>query len=423
VFYAEKKRTIYHTGFKLPSEGGVLTLVNPAGLEVDRVTFVRQEPNVSFGRYRDALSTFVYNPYPSPGSPNTDNGPIPPTGEFTGVVSETLLPGQRVQFHLVARDDVGLADVTLVYQRLDNPNSPVQRVVMYDDGLHNDGASGDAVYGAQLDHVLPTGAELQFYFEVADVANEVLFLPENPLFVRPGEPLRAYSLGIGYPRPPLEVSELVAFNSTGLEDETGQTPDWVEIRNCSAEPVALHGLSVCEGLGDQDRFDFPPDIFLHPGEALVLFADDQPSAGPWHAPFVLGREGGQVMITGRTPHGARTLVDSVRYGPQRADIAYARLGCGGLWRATTPTPGGQNIRGQWTGLVFQEDTTPYFTFGFATEPSYYYQVEYNDSLDPRDWLSLPPVPGTGIEQTISQPIVPNRFYRVRVDSLEGFGIR
>jgi hypothetical protein len=149
----------------------------------------------------------------------------------------------------------------------------------------------------------------------------------------------------------------------------------------------------------------------------VFFADDDVGQGPLHASFRLGRTGGQLMLLGQTPHGAQTLVDWVQYGAQRSDVAYARLGYGGRWHQTTPTPSRQNIRGAWTGMVYTDEVSEQtrFIFGFATQHSYYYHVEYTDILDPSVWHTLPSVAGNGVEHTVNQPMAPNRFYRVRVD--------
>jgi hypothetical protein len=46
------------------------------------------------------------------------------------------------------------------------------------------------------------------------------------------------------PRLPSEISEIVADNATGLRDENGGTADWLEIRNCSDEPLSLTGVSL-----------------------------------------------------------------------------------------------------------------------------------------------------------------------------------
>ena len=55
-----------------------------------------------------------------------------------------------------------------------------------------------------------------------------------------------------------------------------------------------------------------------------------------------------------------------------------------------------------------------FTFGFATHTNHYYSVEFIHSLSNGAWIVMPAVPGTETEQSLTQPIEPTRFFRVRV---------
>src|SRR6185369_5826846 len=99
----------------------------------------------------------------------------------------------------------------------------------------------------------------------------------------------------------------------------------------------------------------------------------------------------------------------VKFGPQLPDRAWARLGASGPWRATTPTPGAQNLTGAWAVLIQTNGT---FTFGFATQTNHSYTVEFIDSLSAGAWIVMPPVAGTGAEQSLTQPLEPTRFFRV-----------
>ena len=49
------------------------------------------------------------------------------------------------------------------------------------------------------------------------------------------------------------------------------------------------------------------------------------------------------MIT--APHGALQAIDAFDFGPQEADRAIARQGCGGKWAPAAPTPGAENVPG------------------------------------------------------------------------------
>ena len=70
----------------------------------------------------------------------------------------------------------------------------------------------------------------------------------------------------------------------------------------------------------------------------VLFVD---------ASFQINRDGDQFMRTGTGPFGSRTLVNYAASPALARNEAYARLGYGGPWIISTPTPSAQNIPGEW----------------------------------------------------------------------------
>jgi tetratricopeptide (TPR) repeat protein len=79
VFYSgATDRSPYHTGFKLPGDGGVLTLRNSQGEEVNQVVYPPQRANIAYLRYEDGINSFVYDEIPSPGRSNEDNGGLEP---------------------------------------------------------------------------------------------------------------------------------------------------------------------------------------------------------------------------------------------------------------------------------------------------------------------------------------------------------
>lgn len=413
---SETKRTLYHTGFRLPGDGGALALISPAGTEVDRLVYPAQLANVSYGRFHDGAAALVSNPYPSPGRPNTDNGPVDPVASIRDYSPLPAQPAQPIRFTVNARDDVGIVGVSLVWQQLGVPDARPSRVPFFDDGMHEDEGMQDGVFSGLLEPGLPAGTEIQFYIETTDLSGQTVLLPNEPVFAGPGQPVTMYSLTVGQPNsaPLIELSEFVASNTNGLRDELGLTPDWVEIRNCSTQPVSLHGVTLGqEFFGNGSRYAFNENDKLNAGEHRVIYCDGTTTNGPLHAPFSLSRDGGTLLLTGVTTNGARTLLDSVAFGQQQTDVALARLGCGGPWRSTTPTPGAANIAGSWLGVPSADGSS--FTLAFPTTTNGSYVVQFADSLSPASWQSLPPIPGSGLEKTITQPAVTHRFYRVRRD--------
>ncbi|PYJ02743.1 MAG: hypothetical protein DME25_15400 [Verrucomicrobia bacterium] len=410
VIFTDKIRSSYHTGFGLPGSGATLCLFNPESSEVDRIDYPAQQANISYARFRDGMASFTACNFPTPGAANTDSGPVPPTLDFDGVDLGSLEPGQPIRFFARSTDDVGVMGVVVIWKRLDLPDSPTNRLVLGDDGMSGDGAMLDGVFSGVLGG-LPAGAEIQFYLESTDISEIAVTAPGNPFFAQAGQPVTIYSLAVGVAKPPLEISEVVADNRTGLPDEGNGTPDWIEIRNCSAAPVSLAGVSLGQKFfGNSGRIVFTNTLPLAPAQHLVIYADNNTSQGPLHAPFKMNSAGDNLVLTGVAPSGARMLVDRLSFGPQLPDLAWARLGCGGPWHKTSPTPRAQNAPGGWSGLIQAEGT---FTFGFATTNGFNYIVEYADSINSGVWQPLPALSGNGIEQTVTQLLVPHRFFRVR----------
>jgi hypothetical protein len=371
-----------------------------------------QQENISFGRYRDGMAAFTFNPFPSPGQPNTDNGPVDPIVALDESNFGAVQPGEPLRFNADGRDDVGIVSLTVVWKRLDIPDNEAHRIPLYDDGEHGDGGMLDGRFSGLLETGLPSGAEIQFYVEAVDLSGQTVILPNEPVFARVGQPIALYSLAVDALRPALEISELVASNTSGLRDELDETPDWAEIRNCSSSPVSLKGIGLgARFLASNSRYSFGTGDLLLPGEHRVVYCDNKPTRSARHAPFVLNRAGGDIVLSGTTTNGARIWIDSVTFGTQANDVAWARLGCGGPWWSTTPTPGSNNVAGSWIGLVSSNRTD--FSLVIPTTTNRTYTVEFTDSLDPAAWTALPAFAGDGIEQVVTRPMVDHRFYRVR----------
>jgi hypothetical protein len=406
---SDRVRTPYHTGFNLPAEGGRLSLINSAGVEVDVISYELQQPNISYGRYRDGLSALAFNAFPSPGLGNVDNGPIEPIVKLEGFDLATFAPDQPIRFYATAFDDVGLISVCVMYQRLDVVDTETHRVVLYDDGIHQDGGLLDGFFSGVLEPGLPPGGEIQFYLEVVDLSDQIVLTPDDPVFARAGQPVTLHSLAVDVPLPSIEISEVVAENKTGLQGTSGDYPDWLEVRNCGTTPLVLDGIGLgLKFFGNSSRFTWPVGTTLAPGEHRVVICDDALETSGI-APFTLDKDGAQVYLTATTPNGARSLVEVVTYGAQKEDVAHARMGCGGPWVQIAPTPWSQNVTDGLRAFVQGNQ----FMLVFPTTPGNSFTVESTGTLAPSAWSPLPSVAGTGIERAVSQPMASKRFFRVK----------
>ena len=149
------------------------------------------------------------------------------------------------------------------------------------------------------------------------------------------------------------LSEFVARNDEGLEDEDEDTSDWIEILNASADPVDLAGWHLTDDPENPTRWTFP-SITLAPQEYLVVFASGKDRATtdlPLHTNFSLSGSGEYLALV--APDGS-TIASSFapEYPPQIDDVSYGFQGqaqTAGFF--STPTPGEENTSE--IGLVLQ----------------------------------------------------------------------
>ncbi len=140
----------------------------------------------------------------------------------------------------------------------------------------------------------------------------------------------------------LMINEFLASNVTGLQDETGARPDWVELYNAGDADVSLAGYALIDSLDDgggDDAADLDAALVVPAGGWLILYPDDGDVNAASHLPFALAADGGELaLFLDGEP------VDLLRYGPQASDWSAARApDAGATWIIdTTPTPGAAN---------------------------------------------------------------------------------
>jgi hypothetical protein len=137
----------------------------------------------------------------------------------------------------------------------------------------------------------------------------------------------AAGLALVAPRAPraesLFITEFMAVNSFGLQDEDGNYSDWVEVHNASSTNIDLGGWFLTDDVGDLQRWAFP-STHVPPGGFVVVFASDKDravSGQELHANFRLSSSGEYLALVqpdGLTPVHAF----SPSYPRQYADLAY-----------------------------------------------------------------------------------------------------
>ncbi len=145
------------------------------------------------------------------------------------------------------------------------------------------------------------------------------------------------------PLPNLVITEFLAANGTGLQDDDGDEEDWIEIANESTVAVDLIGWSLTDDTSRPSKWVFP-SVVVGPNEHVIVFAsgkDRQSEDGTLHASFKLGLQGEEIALY--SAEFPRDLVDWVpAYPEQRFDFSYGATDKGDSAYFADPTPGETN---------------------------------------------------------------------------------
>jgi hypothetical protein len=200
------------------------------------------------------------------------------------------------------------------------------RVEMFDDGAHNDGAAGDHLYGADV----PVSGLTFEYYIYAENNNAGLFSPARAEH-------EFHTLAVNFPTPAIGsilINEVLASNDSLLFDPNGEDEDWIELINTTNTPIDLAGFYLSDDPLDLMAWAFPAGTIIPANGYLLVWADNDVNQVGLHANFKLSSGGDYVYLS----HGFN-VHDQVAFGPQIPNISYARCPDAGLDFATIiPTP-------------------------------------------------------------------------------------
>lgn len=143
------------------------------------------------------------------------------------------------------------------------------------------------------------------------------------------------------------INEWMADNHSGgvlADPADGDFDDWFELYNPGTQTVHLAGYLLTDDLSDTNKYVIPGGVTLAPGGYLLVWADSEPGQNggtALHVNFKLNDAAGEAIAL-FTPGG--TLVDSVSFGPQKANISEGSYpdGASAVYPMPIPTPGGTN---------------------------------------------------------------------------------
>ena len=122
------------------------------------------------------------------------------------------------------------------------------------------------------------------------------------------------------------ITEFMAHNGGTLDDQDGDSSDWIELRNTGTQAVSLLGYRLTDNPSDPSRWVFPAET-LAAGAHLVVFASAKNRAVPGmelHTNFKLDADGEYLALY--EPGGGVATEFAPAFPPQRIDVAYGLEG-------------------------------------------------------------------------------------------------
>ena len=204
-----------------------------------------------------------------------------------------------------------------------------EKIQMYDDGAHGDGAAGDDVYGASA-IISSTLMEYYIYAENSTIGK---FSPTNAEHNFYSVEAVAETIG------DVVINELLASNDTTKADQDGDFDDWVEIYNKGTVAVDISGYMLSDDNTELDLFVFPMGTTIAANSYIVVWADKDTDQDGYHADFKISASGETIYLADSNS----TIVDSIEFGAQNVDESYGRYPNGtGNFKVMDPTFGAEN---------------------------------------------------------------------------------
>jgi hypothetical protein len=190
------------------------------------------------------------------------------------------------------------------------------RVQMYDDGAHFDGAAGDHIYGVQ---VTLNGVDFEYYI-YAENSNAGVFSPQRAEH-------EFHSLNIAMPyatNGKVLINEVLASNSNYGHDSNDESDDWIELYNTANSGLDLSGLYLSDDPLNLMKWPFPLGTAINANDHLIVWADNDTEQSGLHTNFKLSSLGDNIIFS----NGA-VIFDQIILGPQTTDVSYGRCPDGG----------------------------------------------------------------------------------------------
>jgi hypothetical protein len=202
----------------------------------------------------------------------------------------------------------------------------------------------------------------------------------------------------------LSINEVMSLNVLTTKDENGIASAWFEIYNPTSDDIALGGYAVTDDFNTPNKSVLPSGAVVAAHGYLILWADQNASAGAAHTALFLPAAGGSIGLV--RPDGS--FIDRVTFGAQETDMSAAREPDGSSTWVTewNVSPGKDNPMGMGQTRQAQAATDPPETIPAAGDQSdnvlgYDLQPQFDLQISDDGITSLRSDPTTWVQATLT----------------------
>ena len=271
---------------------------------------------------------------------HADVSPLPPIIGAVTVRGPSPTPTQPATINAnVSANGINGIDSVWLYFR-DKPYGRFAVSQMFDDGAHDDEGAGDGVFGGRTAN-FPAGNKIHYYIEArsANVAQAAVFAPARA-------EQETFDYIVATPtstNTSVLINELMASNSSTIQDPQGEYDDWIELLNVTNQEIDLTGHYLSDEPNNPRKWQFPAGTRIPANGFLLVWADEDGMAPEGlHASFRFSAAGESVFLIA-TDANLNAVLDSVTFGLQTTDLSYGRLNADpARLEVMQPTPGQLN---------------------------------------------------------------------------------
>jgi hypothetical protein len=194
-----------------------------------------------------------------------------------------------------------------------NKQDIFQKAIMYDDGLHDDGAANDGVYATSI--FSGRNTEMQYYI-YAENNNIAALSPARAEYEFHTLQINSSSIAVDE----IYINECMSSNQTYTKDAQGDYDDWIELWNASSRDIELCGWYLTDDKSNLKKY-LIPDTIIKANTYLVIWADEDGTDVGLHSNFKLSKSGETLYF-----NDGSIIIDSLKIPALGEDISYGRCG-------------------------------------------------------------------------------------------------